>query len=161
MSENTEATETKKGERIVEKRGDREVEVRSEGGGNYSPPSAGSGVTSQPQVDLPPSLSEEKAKEQEEFVEQQQSEFERLAKGESPVQTSAEEFARQKKYPASSTGQAPATATNRAAEGSEVDYSDYTVAELKDMAQKRGVEVHSDMLKDDIIAALKKADKAG
>jgi hypothetical protein len=42
----------------------------------------------------------------------------------------------------------------------ETDYNDYTVAELKDMAHKRGVEVHADMLKDDIIKALKKADKA-
>ena len=39
-----------------------------------------------------------------------------------------------------------------------VDYNDMTVAELKDLAQKRGVEIHSDMLKDDIIKALKKAE---
>jgi Rho termination factor, N-terminal domain len=39
-----------------------------------------------------------------------------------------------------------------------VDYNDMTVAELKDLANKRGVELHSDMLKDDIIKALKKAE---
>lgn len=41
-----------------------------------------------------------------------------------------------------------------------VDYSDFTVAELKDMAHKRGVSVHADMLKDDIIKALEKDDAA-
>lgn len=49
-----------------------------------------------------------------------------------------------------------------AGEGEETtNYDDMTVAELKDLAHKRGVEIHSDMLKDDIIAALEKADKSG
>jgi hypothetical protein len=59
--------------------------------------------------------------------------------------------------PAAASGQ---TTTDEAS-GLPVDYNDYTVAELKDLAHKRGIEVHSDMLKEDIIKALKKADKAG
>lgn len=85
------------------------AEKRSEGGGEYSPPTQEAGVTHSPQYEVKPP--EEKA--------------------------------------------------SARTESDEVDYSDYTVSELKDMAHKRGVEVHSDMLKDDIIAALQAADKAG
>lgn len=35
------------------------------------------------------------------------------------------------------------------------DLESYTVPELKDLAEKRGIEIHSDMLKSDIIDALK------
>jgi Rho termination factor, N-terminal domain len=41
--------------------------------------------------------------------------------------------------------------------GTETDYEAMTVPELKELAHQRGVEIHSDMLKDDIIQALKKA----
>lgn len=51
----------------------------------------------------------------------------------------------------------PEQAADQTPEG-QVDYNDMTVAELKDLAHKRGVEIHSDMLKDDIIKALKKSE---
>jgi len=54
-------------------------------------------------------------------------------------------------------GNLPGVADAAGDEG--VDYNDFTVAELKDMAHKRGVPVSADMLKDDIIKALEKADK--
>jgi hypothetical protein len=38
----------------------------------------------------------------------------------------------------------------------ETDYESMTVVELKELAEKRGIEIHSDMLKADIIEALKK-----
>jgi hypothetical protein len=44
--------------------------------------------------------------------------------------------------------------------GEEADYEEKTVAELKDLASKRGVELRSDARKDEIIDALKQADKA-
>lgn len=56
---------------------------------------------------------------------------------------------------AAGTGETPPAET---VEVEQVDYNDMTVAELKDLAHKRGVEIHSDMLKDDIIKALKKAE---
>lgn len=63
---------------------------------------------------------------------------------------------------AAGRGEEADKATRPTAGGDEaVNYDDMTVAELKDLAHKRGVEIHSDMLKDDIIAALKKADKTG
>lgn len=40
------------------------------------------------------------------------------------------------------------------------NYDDFTVAELKDQAESRGVELKSDWNKSEIIKALKKADKA-
>jgi hypothetical protein len=68
---------------------------------------------------------------------------------------------------AAATGDAPpeppkpeATTPKAAAGGdTQANYDDMTVAELKDLAHKRGIDVHSDMLKDDIIKALKKSDK--
>lgn len=67
------------------------------------------------------------------------------------------------------TGQTGETAEGTPAKGAgssksgapanQVNYDDMTVAELKDLAHQRGIEVHSDWLKDDIIKALKKADK--
>jgi hypothetical protein len=57
------------------------------------------------------------------------------------------------------TGAQIPPAKKAASDGSQEDYDDMTVAELKDLAHKRGIEVHSDMLKDDIIKALKKSDK--
>jgi hypothetical protein len=45
------------------------------------------------------------------------------------------------------------------ASSSQQSYDDYTVAELKEQAKKRGVEIPSDARKDEIIDALEKADK--
>lgn len=47
------------------------------------------------------------------------------------------------------------------ARGKPKNYDDYTVAELKEQARKRGVEVSSDARKDEIIDALEEADKEG
>jgi hypothetical protein len=52
-----------------------------------------------------------------------------------------------------------ATTSETTTKSEGTDYNDYTVAELKQQASMRGVEIHADMLKDDIIKALKKADK--
>jgi Rho termination factor, N-terminal domain len=46
-------------------------------------------------------------------------------------------------------------------EGEQVDYESKTVPELKDLAAERGVDVPYDARKDEIIKALKKADKNG
>jgi hypothetical protein len=53
----------------------------------------------------------------------------------------------------------PPEAKQQPAGGTETEenYEEMTVPELKELAHQRGVEIHSDMLKDDIIQALKKA----
>jgi hypothetical protein len=63
----------------------------------------------------------------------------------------------QNPQPGPSTAAGTGSAPPAEAAPEQVDYNDMTVAELKDLAHKRGVEIHSDMLKDDIIKALKKA----
>lgn len=107
-------------------------------GGHYSPPVDPSVVRSPQGFEVspnepPPGMSPE---EQPALIEAQ-------------LRTEAEQAALEGKAP-------PSGSTSEES----VDYNDMTVAELKDEAHRRGIAVHSDMLKDDLVKALKKADKA-
>jgi hypothetical protein len=57
-------------------------------------------------------------------------------------------------------GSAKKGATEPGSKPAKVDYDEKTVAELKELAAERGVEIHWDARKDEIIKALEKQDKA-
>jgi hypothetical protein len=139
MSNDTKEAREKEAEEARAAREARAAEVKKTEpkpgeGGYYSPPKKEAGVTHQAQQDLPGGDEIPPG----------------MAPEEQPVSTVSP----------GATVAAEKAATGGGSESDEVDYSDYTVAELKDMAHKRGIDIHSDMLKDDIIKALKKADKA-
>jgi hypothetical protein len=97
--------------------------------GHYSPPDPNLGVTKSPPNEV---LTEEMIKKAEEIPDNR-SDWDKKHAGEAKGGKKA---------------------------GTDVDpenYEELTVPELKELAHQRGVEIHSDMLKDDIIKALKKS----